>query len=167
MLPDNRIGTYPILTAEPHSVNGKMFFAKPKRCASASQYTLSVGIGKSIRNVFCLFKVDIGKGESVSRSPFPYGAILGVYAVQAPFRYSPEGTPPKVRLTGQFRGFPVFPCLREDRPDTSRTIPGHFPGIFRGFAPLYFAKFAKREPLPGGRFFLSGRVSPPYPPSIS
>lgn len=145
---------------------GKSFFAKPKRCASASQYTLSVGIRKSILS----FR-GYREGRKRVAFPLPLRGNFGGLRRPSPLSVLPRGYPPESALDGAISGVSGFPLFKGRPPghfpDNPRTIPGHFPGIFRGFAPLYFAKFAKREPLPGGRFFLSGRVSPPYPPSIS
>lgn len=96
-----------------------------------------------------------GYREGIKRVafPFPCGAILGFYAVQIQGRYSPEGTPPPLYLTGQFLAFALIPLLCGIRPDNPRTIRGHLPDGFGRFPPRYLDILANGNLFPEEGFF--------------
>ena len=146
-----------------------MFFAKPDAEAPASQYTLSVAIRKSIRNIQAygyarnLHTVGmVARGSLAWRRGdfFPY-TVLGGFGSKICFPLPYDAPEFRILPNIDFSRFGAFSPLT--LPDNPRTFTGRNRGFLARSRAIQFDTFDKRESIPGGR--AKKRKNPPLLPS--
>lgn len=105
--------------------------------------------------------------DKACRVPLPLRGNFGVLRRPNTRAVLPRGYPPALVFDGAIFGVCSNPFVVRNPSGQSADNPRTFTGRIRAFSAPLLRHFSQRESLPGGRFFLSGRISPLPPSDLS